>query len=63
LSLSLTANGLAKLRGRFKRVTLSNRQVSKPIKFAYIFEQTNLIGLACWCLLIELNFQTAHQRQ
>jgi len=26
-------NGLAKFRGRFQRVTLSMRQVSKPIKF------------------------------
>jgi hypothetical protein len=53
-------NGLAKLRGRVKRVELSNRQGSKPSKLLY--NLTSTIELACWCFLIELNFQVAHQR-
>ena len=40
-------DGLAKLRGRFRRISLSNRQVSKPIKFTYLnFEQDKLNWLA-----------------
>jgi hypothetical protein len=43
----MNANGLAKLRGRFRRVFLSNRQVSKPIKFTlFYFEQDKLNWLA-----------------
>jgi hypothetical protein len=30
---AMGCNGLAKLRGRFQRVILSIRQISKPIKF------------------------------
>jgi len=42
----MKANGLAKFRGRFKRVILSMRQVSKPSEIVYIFEQTNFNWLA-----------------
>jgi len=38
------ANGLAKLRGRFKRAILSIRQVSKPNK--YIFQASPFNWLA-----------------
>jgi hypothetical protein len=56
---TMGCNGLAKFRGRFERVILSNRQISKPIKFIILNKP---IELACWCLLIELNFQTANHR-
>ena len=58
LHVKITANGLAKLRGRVKRVELSNRQGSKPSKLLY--NLTSTIELACWCLLIELNFQATN---
>jgi len=56
----MVANGLAKFRGRFQRVILSKRTEASRLNL-FIF-LSKPIKVACWCFLIELNFQFAHQR-
>jgi hypothetical protein len=56
----MNANGLAKFRGRFKRVSLS--KLTEASRLNLLIFLNKLIELACWCLLIELNFQATHQR-
>jgi len=57
---AMGCNGLAKLRGRLKEPTFSNRAKASRINLFIFLNKP--IYLACWCLLIELNFQTAHHR-
>jgi hypothetical protein len=40
----MNTNGLAKLRGRFQRVILSMRQISKPIKFIFYTNPFNWLA-------------------
>jgi hypothetical protein len=58
--LLMGANGLAKLRGRFKRISLSNRAEASRLNLLIFLNKP--IYLACWCLLIALNFRTACHR-
>ena len=55
-------NGLAKLRGRFQRIILSNRAEASRLNLFIFLSKPILV--ACWCFLIELTLKlriTAHE--
>jgi len=53
-------NGLAKFRGRLKESPYQTAKEASRVNL-FIFLSKPIV-VACWCLLIALNFQTTHQR-
>jgi hypothetical protein len=56
----MPANGLAKFRGRLKQLSYQTSKEASRVNL-FIFSSKPIV-VACWCLLIALDFQMRHQR-